>query len=95
MDNHSEQKHLRIKGRVQGVGFRYFTRQNARDLKIRGWVKNMPDGSVETVITGDTEQIFKMIKRLWEGPRAALVTDIEELDPGHEKQTFHDFSIRR
>jgi acylphosphatase len=95
MDDHSELKYLKIKGRVQGVGFRYFTRQNARDLNIRGWVKNMPDGSVETVITGNCEQIFQMVKRLREGPRSARVTEIEELDTASVEEPFHDFSIRR
>ena len=95
MDDQSELKYLKIKGRVQGVGFRYFTRQNAYDLNIKGWVKNMPDGTVETVISGRRETIREMIKRLMKGPHSARVTDIEELSSNNIEETFHDFSVRR
>jgi acylphosphatase len=89
------QKHLKIRGRVQGVGFRYFTRQNARALGIHGWVRNMPDGSVETVITGSAEQVEQMAERLQDGTVSAKVDEIEELFSGLEKEKFHDFSVRR
>ncbi|MCC5908155.1 MAG: acylphosphatase [Balneolaceae bacterium] len=95
MDDHSELKYLKIKGRVQGVGFRYFTRQNAYDLNIKGWVKNMPDGTVETLISGNRENIREMIKRLMKGPRRARVTDIEEMSSNNIDETFHDFSVWR
>ncbi len=95
MNDHSELKYLKFKGRVQGVGFRYFTRQNAYDLNIKGWVKNMHDGTVETVIYGRRENIREMMKRLMKGPRRARVTDVEELNSDDIEETFHDFSVRR
>lgn len=89
------QKHLKIKGRVQGVGYRYFTVQQARELNIKGWVKNNWNGSVETVLHGSADNIEEMIKRLWKGPAAARVTEINELSVYEESENFHDFSVRR
>lgn len=89
------QKHLKIKGRVQGVGFRYFTRQNAKDLGIKGWVKNMSDGTVEAVVSGSREQVEKMINRLHEGPVSARVSEVIELSDNEEIETFNDFSVHR
>lgn len=94
MENQTIQKYLRITGRVQGVGFRYFTRKNANDLNIKGWVKNMPDGSVETVISGKPANVEEMKKRLWKGPCSARVDHIEELPLDEKTETFHDFNVR-
>jgi acylphosphatase len=93
--NETIKKHLKIMGRVQGVGFRYFTKQNAKDLGICGWVKNMPDGSVEAVITGSAEQVEQMVERLRSGPVAAKVEEIKELFSGLEKENFNVFNVRR
>jgi len=95
MKGQTVQKYLKITGRVQGVGFRYFTRQNAADLNVKGWVKNMPDGSVETVIAGEPANVEEMKKRLEEGPRSARVDQIEELSQDGITETFQDFSVRR
>jgi acylphosphatase len=95
MENQTVQKHLRITGRVQGVGFRYFTRKNAADLNVKGWVKNMTDGSVETVIAGEPANVEEMKKRLFEGPRSARVENVEELPQDGTTETFHDFRVRR
>jgi acylphosphatase len=61
-------KQLKISGRVQGVGYRYFTQQNARSMNINGWVQNMPDGTVEVLLIGSSEKVQQMIQKLWEGP---------------------------
>lgn len=87
-------KHLKITGRVQGVGFRYFTRQNARQLNITGWVKNMADGSVETVISGKEQNVSKMKDRLKKGPPSAKVDHITELDADVDK-SYTEFSVKR
>lgn len=79
-------RYLKIKGRVQGVGFRFFTKKNARELNIKGWVKNMPDGSVETVLNGTSEDLFMMIERLKKGPSRARVDAIEELSVEKEHE---------
>ncbi|MEX2457120.1 MAG: acylphosphatase, partial [Balneolaceae bacterium] len=62
------EKHLIIKGRVQGVGFRYFTKKNAESLGVQGWVKNLSNGDVETVIQGEEEQVKEMVNYLKSGP---------------------------
>lgn len=88
-------KHLKIFGRVQGVGFRYFTRQNAKDLGINGWVKNMRDGSVETVLAGAPDDVEEMMNRLNEGPISARVENIKELDSDAVNQNYNEFTVRR
>jgi acylphosphatase len=67
-----------VRGRVQGVGFRWFVEREAHILQIAGWVRNNSDGSVEVLAVGRPEQLSKLRMRLQEGPRAARVDDIEE-----------------
>ena len=76
-----------VTGRVQGVGFRYFTVRCANDLGLCGWVRNLPDGSVETAIQGQGEKIEEMIGLLKQGPGAANVSglEIEEIESGSEE----------
>jgi len=69
--------HVRISGRVQGVGFRYHTEQEARRLGIRGWVRNCPDGSVEALICGEQTAIATMKRWLHHGPLHASVEHAE------------------
>lgn len=88
-------KHLIISGRVQGVGFRYFTYRAAKELNIKGWVKNLQDGTVETVFTGSPENVNNMQEKLKEGPARAKVQNIEEVEPTTDTDSFQDFSIRR
>jgi acylphosphatase len=88
-------KHLIISGRVQGVGFRHFTYKKARELGIKGWVKNLQDGSVETFFTGSPEDVNTMKERLKEGPVRARVQKIEEVELTTDNDSFNDFSIRR
>lgn len=88
-------KHLIISGRVQGVGFRHFTYKTARELGIKGWVKNLQDGTVETVFTGSPENVNTMKERLKEGPPRARVQHIEEVELTTDTDSFQDFSIRR
>jgi acylphosphatase len=94
-ENNTVQKHLVIQGRVQGVGFRYFTQKNADDLDLTGWVKNLPDGSVETVISGKPDCVDEMLRRLQKGPVSARVDNVKEIRSGKERESFRDFSIRR
>ena len=69
-----------IKGRVQGVGFRYFADRWASQLGICGYVKNLWDGSVEVYAIGDLPAIDELKRQLAEGPRSAHVTSIDETD---------------
>ncbi len=69
-----------VTGQVQGVGYRFFAERAARDLDVRGWVRNLPDGSVETVAEGEEEAIARYFDRLRQGPRGALVAGVAEED---------------
>lgn len=74
---------VRITGRVQGVWFRAWTVNVARDLCLDGWVRNRPDGSVEAVFCGPAPQVERMVANCHDGPPAAEVADIsrEPADP--------------
>lgn len=82
-----------VRGVVQMVGYRYFTRNLAHELNLGGYAKNRPDGSVEVEVEGEGGLVGEFIKQLRIGPRAAHVTglDIEELDPGSH---YDGFEIR-
>lgn len=62
---------------VQGVGFRYWTERNARELGLDGWVRNNLDGTVEALFSGQPENVDEMFKRCAEGPPYAEVTAVE------------------
>ena len=65
---------------MQGVGFRWFVEREAHILGIAGWVRNNSDSSVEVLAMGTRDQLADLLSRLREGPRAARVDDIEELE---------------
>jgi acylphosphatase len=66
-----------IHGDVQGVGFRYFVQERARDLGLKGWVRNRGDGSVECVAEGPDDRLRKLLGELKRGPSAASVDEVE------------------
>lgn len=69
-----------VRGRVQGVGFRWFVEREAHMLGIAGWVRNNHDGSVEVLAQGTRDQLSGLHGRLREGPRAARVDAVEVSD---------------
>ena len=69
-----------VRGRVQGVGFRWFVEREAHILGIAGWVRNNHDGSVEVLAQGTRDQLSGLHSRLREGPRAARVDGVEVSD---------------
>jgi len=73
----SEARRFLVRGRVQGVGFRWFVEREAHILQVAGWVRNNPDGTVEVVAQGTREQLAGLYSRLNEGPRAARVDAVE------------------
>jgi len=73
-----EARRFVVRGRVQGVGFRWFVEREADLLKIAGWVRNNPDGTVEVLAIGTREQVADLRLRLQQGPRAARVDNVEE-----------------
>lgn len=67
-----------VRGRVQGVGFRWFVVRNAEDLGVTGTVRNRPDGTVEAVLQADSDRTLEsMVERVREGPPAARVEGVE------------------
>ena len=68
----------RISGRVQGVGFRFFAERWANQLGLAGYVKNLPDGTVEAYAIGDAAALEEFKARLQEGPRTGRVENIRE-----------------
>lgn len=73
-----EQRHLRIHGKVQGVGYRFYATRVARRLGLKGWIQNMRDGSVEALVEGEKKAIDDWLDELREGPRFAEVTKIDQ-----------------
>ena len=72
-----EARRFLVRGRVQGVGFRWFVEREAHILGIAGWVRNNHDGSVEVLAQGTRDQLSGLHSRLREGPRAARVDAVE------------------
>jgi acylphosphatase len=73
---------LLIRGRVQGVGFRFFVEREAARLKLEGWVRNRRDGAVETVIAGAPEAVAAMADACRRGPPAAEVDAVDIREAG-------------
>lgn len=82
--------HLHIRGRVQGVGFRYSTQRQALLLGLTGWVRNCLDGSVEALAEGDRQELEQWIDWCRHGPPGAHVTalEVEWRTPGQDLPSF-------
>jgi len=68
---------VRVKGVVQGVFYRKWTADNAKELGLKGWVRNRRDGTVEAVFSGDPQVVDNMLERCKSGPPDAVVTGLE------------------
>ncbi|MGO9863777.1 MAG: acylphosphatase [Terriglobales bacterium] len=79
-----------VRGRVQGVGFRWFVEREAHILNIAGWVRNNSDGTVEILAQGTRDQLAGLQSRLREGPRAARIdaVDVSEAQPAAGLTSF-------
>jgi acylphosphatase len=86
--------HVVVRGRVQGVGFRWFVRETARASGLSGWVKNCSDGSVEVVASGDDGSVIALRLALHSGPVGASVTSVDDL-AGVTVDLPHPFSVLR
>ncbi|HEV7220717.1 MAG TPA: acylphosphatase [Terriglobales bacterium] len=76
----TEARRFLVRGRVQGVGFRWFVEREAHTLGVAGWVRNNSDSSVEILAIGSREQLSALRSRLQQGPRAARVDAVEEAE---------------
>lgn len=87
--------HFLIRGRVQGVGFRWFVQREAAELNLRGWVRNTDDGDVEVVASGDPEDLDELRMELRKGSRGSRVDRVieHELDES-EAEHLKDFEIQ-
>jgi acylphosphatase len=85
--------HVLVTGRVQGVGFRAFTRTHALELKLTGWVMNLSDGRVEAVIEGAPDKVDKLLTKIRTGPPAARVDDVETTEGRYSGQ-FETFAVK-
>ena len=74
-------RQIRVKGQVQGVGYRYALRDEAQRLGITGWVRNRSDGSVEALLQGDAAALERLIAWARRGPALARVAELHEAAP--------------
>ena len=86
---------VQVSGMVQGVGFRWFTRQLARRYNLAGWVKNRDDGSVEIAATGDDEDVKAFLNQVRVGPPGASVAQVQSLPTDGLAPLPHPFTIVR
>ena len=84
-------KHLKISGRVQGVGFRYSMAEEAERLGVTGWVRNRRDGTVEAVVDGAKDAVDAILAWARRGPRGASVTEVEVSEI---PESFERFEMR-
>ncbi len=87
-----ECRQFRVSGRVQGVGFRFSACAEARRVGVTGWVRNLPNGDVEVFACGESDRLKVFAEWLWQGPRAARVTNVATTDAAIEE--FDDFDVR-
>ncbi len=84
---------VRIGGRVQGVGYRYFAVRAAEACRVTGFVRNLDDGSVEVRARGEREALDSFLASLRAGPRSARIEDFDVLDV-ESSEAFRGFEVR-
>lgn len=86
-------RHVWVSGRVQGVAFRHYTKVRARELGLKGWVKNLPEGRVEVWCEGSRSAVLDLLQWLERGPPAAEVEHVEVREG--EPTGAERFEVRR
>ena len=86
-------RRLLIGGRVQGVGFRWFTHDIAAREGVTGWVRNLPDGRVEVYVEGDADAVTRVERALRQGPPGARIDNVY-VDTEDPSGAYKGFSIR-
>ena len=84
--------HAFVSGRVQGVGYRAFTRDTAKKIGLNGFVRNLPDGRVEVYAEGEEEKLKELLEKLYQGPFLAKVTNVE-FQFEEPRGEYEDFTI--
>lgn len=85
---------LRVHGRVQGVGFRYFVVQRARELGVAGWVRNRTDGTVEALVWAEEDTLDRLLAVIREGPRWGRVDRLDAVVERNAGDRPAGFGIR-
>ena len=83
---------MKITGKVQGVGFRYFVLRQAQELGVNGWVRNLPNGDVEALAQGEKAGLERFIAKVKEGPSFSRVEDVS-LNWLNEGEQYFGFEI--
>ncbi|MDR0497807.1 MAG: acylphosphatase [Treponema sp.] len=83
--------YARVRGRVQGVGFRYSTVREAHRLRLNGWVRNADNGDVEVWAEGPPEKLAAFLEWLEKGPQFSRVTSVEKEDK--DSKGYYDFNV--
>ncbi len=96
-DSETEKKtacfHATVRGRVQGIGFRYWTVETARELGVNGWVRNLPEGNVDVEAEGERGLLETFVEHLKVGPALARVKDVD-VDWSERVPKLKGFSVR-
>jgi acylphosphatase len=82
-----------VSGRVQGVGFRYFSQSRASKYNIKGFIRNIYDNKVEIVCQGEEEELEQFINEVRKGPAFSVVSDIEK-EEIKKPQKYNSFDIK-
>ncbi|MBI9046851.1 MAG: acylphosphatase [Anaerolineaceae bacterium] len=91
--NQENAVHMVVEGRVQGVGFRYYTLTEAKKLSLSGWVRNTWDGKVEILVEGSQNLLQLFINRIRQGPSSSFVSDVK-INWQEESGKFRNFDIK-
>lgn len=84
---------VRVSGRVQGVGYRWFAQRQATSLGLTGYVRNLPDGEVEVVAQGERSALASLVEELRRGPPSGTVRNCT-VEPWESGESFTAFAIR-
>lgn len=85
--------HVIVSGDVQGISFRYFTKEKSNNLGVKGWVRNLPSGEVEAVFEGMEDRTKEMVEWCKKGPWLAKVNNVK-VEFSDYKGEFEGFEIR-
>jgi len=85
--------HIEVAGKVQGIGFRGFVLQQARELQLSGWVRNLSSGNVEIAASGSDSSVKSLLAAVREGPEGAVVKQVINLPPQPSLELPHPFTV--
>ena len=93
MSAKKERLHAIVSGSVQGVGFRYFVRQQADSLGLAGWVRNLRSGDVELIAEGERKELQSLLTAVRQGPRGSTVINVQT-EWSEASGEFNSFAVK-